>query len=118
MTHASYDSLLATLGTAIRSADQGGNTSAADVRGFLTALLTQLVADTAPVASTPVAFGAIRQNQYGTHPAFSDQATLNAWLLGHSVTAASSYGSAVGYGGYYGGAGYTGINAYLLAPAK
>ncbi len=118
MTHASYDSLLATLGTAIRSADQGGNTSAADVRGFLTTLLTELLADTAPGASAPAAFGAIRQNQYGTHPAFSDQATLNAWLLGRSGPAAGSYGGYGSYGSYYGGAGYTGINAYLLAPSK
>lgn len=112
MTRSSYDSLLATLGTAIRSADNGGNTSAADVRGFLTTLLDRLLADTAPTAAAPVAFVAIRQNQYGTHPAFSDQASLNAWLLGRSTTTASSYGN---YNSYYGGAGYTGINAYLLA---
>lgn len=120
MTRASYDSLLATLGTAIRSADQGGNTSAADVRGFLTALLNQLLADATPAAKAPAAFMPIRQNQYGSHPAFNDQDTLNAWLLGRSAPTAGygSYSSYGTYSRYYGGAGYTGINAQLLAPAK
>lgn len=41
----SYDQLLRALNAAVRGADQGGNTSAADLRGFLTTLLGHLQAE-------------------------------------------------------------------------
>ncbi len=41
----SYDQLLRALNAAVRGADQGGNTSAADLRGFLTTLLGHLEAE-------------------------------------------------------------------------
>lgn len=58
MSLITHDDLLSALNTAIRSEAQGGNTSAADVRGFLTTLLNEMEAERLGVetrfANTPV----------------------------------------------------------------
>lgn len=78
MSLITHDDLLSALNTAIRSEAQGGNTSAADVRGFLTTLLNEIEAERQEVqtrfTNTPVldASGQVPLYQLPRYPQSGD----------------------------------------------